>query len=145
MWWVLLKGLKWLKPFMTYVCLQWLFLRKRVKAFSSLWAICRCVIANMKGILCNLCIPQLSIGWQYWPICWSRLLYWLTCWSICRLTLDCVSANRYVSQYTGQHSANAGSAKCRWNIARLSVEYRSTIGGISVNCDSYNTCILKSE
>ena len=112
---------------MIYVCLQWLFPRNRVKVFSSLWAICRCLTTNMKGILCNLYIPQLSIGRQYWPICWSRLLYWLTCRSICRLTLDRVSADQYVSQYTGRHSANEGSAKCRWNIGQLSVAYRSTV------------------
>lgn len=69
---VLLKGLKWSKPFMIYVslqCLQWLFLQNRVQGFSSHWAICRCVTANMKGILCNLCAPRLSIARQYWPIC----------------------------------------------------------------------------
>ena len=39
-------------------------------------------------------------------------------------------------QYTGRHSADTGSVSCRWNIGQLSLEYRTTIGGISVDCST---------
>ena len=132
------KGLKWSKPFMIYVsiqCLQWFFLPNRVKVFSSLWAICCCVIANMKGILRNLCTPRLSIGRQYRPICQ------LTCRPSIGLLLIAILADMSIDMLADTwphvdrpicrpiHRLTLGQyRKCQ-----MSVEYCSTVGGISVN------------
>ena len=133
----LLKGLKWSKPFKIYVslqCLQWLFLPNRVKVFSSLWAICRCVMANMKGILCNLCTPWLSISWQYRPICRS------TCWLSIGLLLIAILVDMSINMLADTWP-RVGQPICwtthqstlsRYRECQMSVEYCSTVGGISV-------------
>ena len=89
----------------------------------------------MKGILCNLCTPWLSIGWQYRPICQStcRLkigllsIAELVDMSICQLTLDRVLTDRYVGRYTSPHSAN------KYKECQMLVEYCLTVGGISAH------------
>ena len=91
-------------------------------------------------ILCNLCISlgQVSVGTIYQHVnqvsADSQSPY--------RLTVGQHSTNMSAGstdtpihhQYTGQHSVDTGSVNCRWNIGQLSMEYGSTIGGISVDC-----------
>ena len=44
------------------------------------------------------------------------------------------TVGRYLGRYSARHSADTLTIDCRWNIGRLSVVYRSTVGGISVDC-----------
>jgi len=42
--------------------------------------------------------------------------------------------DRYVGRYSGRHSADMLTVDYRRNISRVSVVYRSTVSGLSVNC-----------
>lgn len=116
---------------------------------------------NLSGMLCNLWTLQLSISRHHQPICQSAYrpsISWLliailvycgsTCRSICWSTLGrygsrCIS--RHICWHVGQHSM-ACWPTCRpiwWNIARLLVDYQSTISDILVNILLYNIICFK--
>lgn len=66
-------------------------------------------------ITCSLCTPWTIYCSRYWWICRP------TCQPVCQPMLD-------------RQSADTLTIECQRNIDRLSVVYRSTVGGLSVDC-----------
>ena len=83
------------------------------------------VIARLKGILCNLWTPRLSIVWHHRPLCQvsvdSRWPYRLT-------------VGRHVNQYVGLHSSDMVVSV----LANISVDMSTLSADMSVNMSAFS-------